>query len=91
MNQALTDTHRLVGHVLYQRISRYVSPVYLDSVARNFPKVKQEILLTDVTSCFNTLKRAVQDLQTADLQMAQPTVRLVFDGLSKPLHLDSPG
>ncbi|KAI0788425.1 hypothetical protein C8Q75DRAFT_768428 [Abortiporus biennis] len=47
-------------------------------VARVY-RVKQEIFLSDVTSCFNTLKKAVQDLHTfntdAQLQMAQPSVR----------------
>ncbi|KAI0692763.1 Rec8 like protein-domain-containing protein [Cytidiella melzeri] len=48
-------------------------------VARVY-KVKQEILLTDVTTCFHTLKRAFQDAHLANsaadqLQMAQPSVR----------------
>ncbi|GJE86137.1 Rad21/Rec8 family protein [Phanerochaete sordida] len=53
-------------------------------VARVY-KVKQEILLTDVTSCFNTLKKATHDIYAASsaaaqLQMGQPTVRqaLIF-------------
>ncbi|ESK86634.1 rad21 rec8 n terminal domain protein [Moniliophthora roreri MCA 2997] len=48
-------------------------------VARVY-KVKQEIFLTDVTNCVSSLKKVVQDLQTAAakekaLQMAQPTMR----------------
>ncbi|KAI0639429.1 Rec8 like protein-domain-containing protein [Trametes polyzona] len=48
-------------------------------VARVY-KVKQEIFYTDVTTCFNALKKAVQDLSAmslhaAQLQMGQPTVR----------------
>lgn len=44
-----------------------------------FP-VKQEIFLTDVTTCFNALKKAVQDLtlasvNPAQLQMGQPSLR----------------
>ncbi|KAJ3551713.1 hypothetical protein NM688_g4549 [Phlebia brevispora] len=42
-------------------------------------KVKQEILLTDATVCFNTLKKAVSEMHVAgaagDFQMGQPTVR----------------
>ncbi|KAI0094873.1 Rec8 like protein-domain-containing protein [Irpex rosettiformis] len=43
-------------------------------------KVKQEILLTDITTCFNMLKKAFQDVYVSNsanvqLQMAQPTVR----------------
>ncbi|KZT30569.1 hypothetical protein NEOLEDRAFT_1126157 [Neolentinus lepideus HHB14362 ss-1] len=43
-------------------------------------KVKQEIFLSDVTTCFHSLKKAVQDFQSmtlsdAQLQMGQPTVR----------------
>lgn len=45
--------------------------------------VKQEILLTDITTCFNMLKRAFQDAYVtssanAQLQMAQPTVRYAY-------------
>ncbi|EIW64648.1 uncharacterized protein TRAVEDRAFT_42055 [Trametes versicolor FP-101664 SS1] len=48
-------------------------------VARVY-KVKQEIFYTDVTTCFNALKKAVQDLSTmsasaAQLQMGQPAMR----------------
>lgn len=44
--------------------------------------VKQEILLTDVTTCYNTLKKAVQEIHaassaTAQLQMGHPNVRYV--------------
>ncbi|KAG2061826.1 hypothetical protein BDR06DRAFT_1015869 [Suillus hirtellus] len=43
-------------------------------------KVKQELFLSDVTSCFNSLKRVVQEFRSmaaseAHLQMAQPSVR----------------
>ncbi|KAG1749976.1 Rec8 like protein-domain-containing protein [Suillus paluster] len=43
-------------------------------------KVKQEIFLSDVTTCFNSLKRVVQEFRSmaaseAQLQMAQPSVR----------------
>ncbi|TFK57093.1 hypothetical protein OE88DRAFT_1650669 [Heliocybe sulcata] len=43
-------------------------------------KVKQEIFLSDVTTCFHSLKKAVNELQSmtlsdAQLQMGQPTVR----------------
>ncbi|KAG6336668.1 hypothetical protein ID866_2415 [Astraeus odoratus] len=43
-------------------------------------KVKQEIFMSDVTICFNSLKRVVQDLRSvttseALLQMSQPSVR----------------
>ena len=40
--------------------------------------VKQEILLTDVTVCFNMIKRAVSEMHTVtegELQMGQPSVR----------------
>ena len=42
--------------------------------------VKQEIFLTDVTACFTSLKKIVQDMQLThcnnfQLQMAQPSVR----------------
>ena len=42
--------------------------------------VKQDMFLTDVTSCFNALKKAVQDLtfisaNAAHLQMGQPSLR----------------
>jgi hypothetical protein len=41
--------------------------------------VKQEIFLSDVTTCFNSLKKMVQELRsvTSDtqLQMAQPCIR----------------
>lgn len=42
--------------------------------------VKQEIFYSDVTTCFNALKKAVQDLSTmsanaAQLQMGQPAMR----------------
>lgn len=42
--------------------------------------VKQELFLSDVTSCFNSLKRVVQEFRSmaaseAHLQMAQPSVR----------------
>ncbi|KAI0961589.1 hypothetical protein AcV7_000653 [Taiwanofungus camphoratus] len=47
-------------------------------VARVY-KVKQEIFLTDVTTCFNSLKKAVQEFHTlsssAELQMGQPSLR----------------
>ncbi|THH21523.1 hypothetical protein EW146_g23 [Bondarzewia mesenterica] len=48
-------------------------------VARVF-KVKHEIFLGDVTACFTSLKKAVQDFNAmsaaaASLQMGQPTVR----------------
>ncbi|PIL31935.1 hypothetical protein GSI_06639 [Ganoderma sinense ZZ0214-1] len=48
-------------------------------VARVY-KVKQEIFLADVTTCFNSLKKAVQDVSTlsaaaTDLQMGQPSLR----------------
>ncbi|KAH9858181.1 Rec8 like protein-domain-containing protein [Lenzites betulinus] len=48
-------------------------------VARVY-KVKQEIFYSDVTTCFNALKKAVQDLSSmsataAQLQMGQPTLR----------------
>ncbi|KAG1757590.1 Rec8 like protein-domain-containing protein [Suillus lakei] len=43
-------------------------------------KVKQEIFLSDVTTCFNSLKKVVQEFRSmaaseAQLQMAQPSVR----------------
>ncbi|EGN95724.1 hypothetical protein SERLA73DRAFT_76799 [Serpula lacrymans var. lacrymans S7.3] len=43
-------------------------------------KAKEDIFMSDVTICFNSLKRVVQDLCSsnsaeAQLQMAQPTVR----------------
>ncbi|OSD03409.1 hypothetical protein PYCCODRAFT_1466798 [Trametes coccinea BRFM310] len=48
-------------------------------VARVY-KVKQELFFTDVTTCYNALKKAVQDLSSmsanaAQLQMGQPTLR----------------
>ncbi|KZT02692.1 uncharacterized protein LAESUDRAFT_661292 [Laetiporus sulphureus 93-53] len=48
-------------------------------VARVY-KVKQEMFLTDVTTCYNSLKKAVQELNTlskgfAELQMGQPSMR----------------
>ncbi|KAI0669869.1 Rec8 like protein-domain-containing protein [Trametes maxima] len=48
-------------------------------VARVY-KVKEEIFYADVTTCFNALKKAVQDLSTmsasaAQLQMGQPSLR----------------
>ncbi|KAI0363909.1 hypothetical protein BV20DRAFT_65414 [Pilatotrama ljubarskyi] len=48
-------------------------------VARVY-KVKQDIFFTDVTTCFNALKKAVQELSTmsanaAQLQMGQPSLR----------------
>ncbi|RDB28700.1 hypothetical protein Hypma_015537 [Hypsizygus marmoreus] len=51
----------------------------LIGVARVY-KVKQEIFMTDVTNCFTSLKKVVQELQSAAvldarLQMAQPSVR----------------
>lgn len=52
--------------------------------------VKQEIFYGDVTTCFNTLKKAVQDIHTmtsaaAQLQMGQPSVRYAV--LSRPLTI----
>ncbi|EJF66721.1 hypothetical protein DICSQDRAFT_151165 [Dichomitus squalens LYAD-421 SS1] len=49
-------------------------------LSSNLMVVKQEIFLTDVTSCFNALKKAVQDFATlsaaaAELQMGQPSLR----------------
>lgn len=43
-------------------------------------KVKQELFFSDVTTCFNSLKRVVQEFRSmaaseAQLQMAQPSVR----------------
>ncbi|KII94383.1 hypothetical protein PLICRDRAFT_425757 [Plicaturopsis crispa FD-325 SS-3] len=47
-------------------------------VARVY-KVKQEIFMTDVTTCFNSLKKVVQDIRMsttdAQLLMAQPSVK----------------
>ncbi|OCH96110.1 hypothetical protein OBBRIDRAFT_718943 [Obba rivulosa] len=48
-------------------------------VARVY-KVKQEIFYTDVTTCFNSLKKAVQEFNSmtkgaAELQMGQPSLR----------------
>ncbi|PCH33660.1 hypothetical protein WOLCODRAFT_147744 [Wolfiporia cocos MD-104 SS10] len=46
-------------------------------VARVY-KVKQEIFHTDVTTCYNSLKKAVQEFHTlskAELQMGQPSLR----------------
>ncbi|KAI0825105.1 Rec8 like protein-domain-containing protein [Trametes gibbosa] len=48
-------------------------------VARVY-KVKQDLFYADVTTCFNALKKAVQDLSSmsatvAQLQMGQPTLR----------------
>ena len=43
--------------------------------------VKQEILLSDVTACFNTLKKAVSELHVTsagELQMGQASVRSVL-------------
>ncbi|KAF9229270.1 hypothetical protein BS17DRAFT_771250 [Gyrodon lividus] len=43
-------------------------------------KVKQEIFMSDVTTCFNSLKRVVQEIRSmtsseGELQMAQPSVK----------------
>ncbi|CDO71589.1 hypothetical protein BN946_scf184911.g59, partial [Trametes cinnabarina] len=43
-------------------------------------RVKQELFFTDVTTCYNALKKAVQDISAmsanaAQLQMGQPTLR----------------
>ncbi|OJA21506.1 hypothetical protein AZE42_05106 [Rhizopogon vesiculosus] len=48
--------------------------------ARVYKGFKQEIFLSDVTTCFNSLKRVVQEFRSmaaseAQLQMAQPSVR----------------
>ncbi|KDQ30809.1 hypothetical protein PLEOSDRAFT_1111526 [Pleurotus ostreatus PC15] len=46
-------------------------------VARVY-KVKQDMFMTDVTTCFNSLKKIVHELHTAtdmQLQMAQPTLK----------------
>ncbi|KAJ8522580.1 hypothetical protein ONZ45_g871 [Pleurotus djamor] len=46
-------------------------------VARVY-KVKQEILMTDVTTCFNSLKKMVTEIQVvtdAQIQMAQPALK----------------
>ena len=46
--------------------------------------VKQEILMSDVQTCFSALKKAVHDFQTmamtsaAQLQMGQPNARYVL-------------
>ena len=43
--------------------------------------VKQELFLADVTTCFTTLKKAVQEMrmpEAVDLQMAQNSARHVF-------------
>ncbi|KAL7285330.1 hypothetical protein ACG7TL_000425 [Trametes sanguinea] len=45
-----------------------------------YAPVKQELFFTDVTTCYNALKKAVQDLSSmsanaAQLQMGQPTLR----------------
>lgn len=56
------------GHIV-ERIHSAVLPV------------KQEILMSDVQTCFNTLKKAVHDLHSmaaasnAQLQMGQGTMR----------------
>lgn len=42
------------------------------------------MFMTDVTTCFNSLKKIVQELHTAtdmQLQMAQPTLKCVYDRL----------
>ncbi|KAI1797908.1 hypothetical protein LXA43DRAFT_969106 [Ganoderma leucocontextum] len=49
-------------------------------LSSNLMIVKQEIFLADVTTCFNALKKAVQDLSTlsaaaTELQMGQPSLR----------------
>lgn len=47
-------------------------------------KVKQEIFFTDVTVCFNMLKKAVSEMHVAsagELQMGQPSVRSVCVGM----------
>jgi hypothetical protein len=58
----------------------------LDVKDKVFP-VKQEILLSDVTSCFNLLKKAFQELGSKSdeqLQMAQPSARSGL--LGRQLH-----
>jgi meiotic recombination protein REC8, fungi type len=62
------------GHLTYLTVNVFID-LYIT--------VKQEILLTDVTTCFNTLKRAFQDAYVASsavaqLQMAQPSVRCAY-------------
>ncbi|KAL0951212.1 hypothetical protein HGRIS_007935 [Hohenbuehelia grisea] len=64
-------------------------------VARVY-KVKQEIFMTDVTTCFNALKRVVLELKTAtdaQLEMAHPqlkesAVTLVTDGKGAMVFAD---
>ena len=48
----------------------------------HFSAVKQEMFFSDVTTCFNALKKAVQDITlvsvtAAQLQMGQPSLRYV--------------
>jgi meiotic recombination protein REC8, fungi type len=46
----------------------------------HLPPVKQDIFLSDVTTCFNSLKKAFQPLPSASdeqLQMAQPSLKYV--------------
>ena len=57
--------------------------------------VKQEIFLADVTTCFNALKKAVQDLSALSvnaiqLQMGQPSMRYVFRVCDMLIQLKSP-
>ena len=47
---------------------------------RDLCTVKEDIFFTDVTTCFNALKKAVQDLSALttnaiELQMGQPSMR----------------
>jgi hypothetical protein len=68
----------------------YAGGIFIQSLIPIFINVavKQEIFMSDVTTCFNSLKRVVQEFQSAahadaQLQMAQPTVRSVSFDLAK--------
>lgn len=53
---------------------------YPNRTTVNVSSVKQEIFMSDVTTCFNSLKRVEQELRSmtaleGQLQMAQPSVK----------------
>ncbi len=71
-----------------QSLQRYVPLVVTPMHVRNrpcmrtVPAVKEEIFFTDVTTCYNSLKKAVHELSafsanSAELQMGQPSLRYV--------------
>lgn len=77
MNNFLATSHAPVFSVYRGRVFSRIR-----TVVNNW-SVKQEIFMSDVTTCFNSLKRVEHEFRSmtsseGQLQMAQPSVKLVL-------------